>query len=379
MMNITKIILISLLSLLLISCIQKQDLEKLGIINAQGVDLFEDDQLEINLVVFQFTTQSDEITKIISGNGKTIKGATDDAERSSIYRLEPGKIKLEVFGKEMAEKGILPLLDTQARDSRVPDLLYLSVSKTTAKELLSIDTEEISTDIGQFLYGLIENHASDHNIPEKSLQDFLRTYYDIGQDNVLPLFEIRENIPKLSAFAVFKGDKFVGELTHDEALFINLMERTVKEEKLELSLDIEPFDAYLEKREYRDKEEKVNIVVLIKKGKSKTTLIDEENLVFHTDTTLELRLLEQSAGIILKDAHVIKLLEKEVEKEMEHRFEKVLNKLQKLDTDSFGYGLYYKSSEKGKNLSREEWREKFPEIKVKFNVDAKIIRHGLTD
>lgn len=379
MMNILKIVMISLLSLLLVGCIQSQEIEKLGLINAQGVDHSENDQIELTLIVFQFSTKSKEITKIISGHGKTIKGAHEDTARSSIYRLVPGKTKIEVYGKEMAEKGILPFLDTQARDTRVPDLMYLSVSNTTAKELLSVDTGEISTDAGQFLHGLIENHATDHNIPKKSLQDFLRIYYDIGQDNVLPLFEIKENIPKLSAVAVFKGDKFVGELTNEEALLINLMVRTVKEKKLELSLPIEPFDAYLEKREYRDKEEKVNIVVLIKKGKSKTKLIEKENLVFHTDTTLELRLLEQSAGILLEDAHVIKLLEKEVEKEMEHRFEKLLTKLQKLETDPFGYGLYYKSSDKGKNLTREEWREKFPDIEVKFNVNAKIIRHGAID
>lgn len=379
MIKILKILVISVLSLLLVSCIQSQEIEKLGLINAQGVDTFEDDQIKLTLVVFQFSTQSDEITKIISGHGKTIKGANEDAARSSIFRLEPGKIKLEVFGKEMAEKGILPLLDTQVRDARVPDLMYLSVSKTTANDILSINTDEISTDTGQFLHGLIENHTTGHNIPQNSLQDFLRVYYDIGQDNVLPLFEIKENIPKLNAVALFKGDKFVGELTNDEALLINLMDRTVKNKKFELSLPIEPFESYLEKREYRNQEKEVNIVLTINKGKSKTTLINKEDLVFHTDTTLILRLTEQSAGILLEDTHVTKLMEKEVAKEIELRFENLLNKLQKLGADPFGYGLYYKSSEKSKNLTRKEWREKFPEITVKFKVDAKIIHHGTID
>ena len=374
-----KITIISLLSLLLVSCIQTQEIEKLGIINASGIDSLDDDQLEISLVVFQFSTQSEEITNLISGKGKTIKGALGDAEKSTIFRLAPGKVKLMVYGKEMAEKGILPSLDTIARDARLPDLMYLSVSKTTAKEILFVDEEGISTDIGQFLHGMIENHSRDHNIPRKTLQDFLRIYYDIGQDNVLPLFEIKENVPKLSAIAVFKGDKLVGQITNEEAVLINLMDRTVKENMLELSLPIEPFEPYLEKREDRNKEQKVEITVMIKKGKSKTKLFDKENLVFETDTTMELHLLEQSAGIKLDEPHVIKLMEKEVEKEMEDRFNKLLNKLKKLESDPFGYGRYYKSSEKGKNLTRKEWREKFPEIDVKFKVDADIIRHGVTD
>lgn len=379
MMKKIKITMISLLSILLVSCIQTQEIEKLGLINASGIDSLDDDQLEMSLVVFQFSTQTEEVTKMISGKGKTVNGAIEDAEKSSIFRLSSGKVKLIVFGKEMAEKGILPSLDTQARDARLPDLMYLSVSKTTAKEILSVDEERVSTDAGQFLHGLIENHSRDHNIPRKTLQDFLRIYYDIGQDNVLPLFEIKDDVPKLSAIAVFQGDKLVGQITNEEAILINLMDRTVKEQMLELSLPLEPFEPYLEKREDRKKEQKVEITVMIKKGKSKTKLIDKGNLVFETDTAIKLDLLEQSAGIKLEEPHVIELMAKEVEKEIEDRFEKLLTKLQKLETDPFGYGRYYKNSQKGKNLTRKEWREKIPEIDVKFNVDADIIRHGVTD
>ena len=73
------------------------------------------------------------------------------------------------------------------------------------------------------------------------------------------------------------------------------------------------------------------------------------------------------------------LLEKKVEKKIKAEFEKLLNKLQKLESDAFGYGRYYKASLKGKDTTREEWREKFPEIDVKFNVNAEIMRHGTTE
>lgn len=374
-----KITIILLLSLFLVSCLETQEIENLGIVNAVGVDTADNNLLELTLVVFQFTIQSEEVGKVISGKAKTIEGAVEDAEHASLYRLAPGKIKLTVYGKEMAEKGILPLLDTDARDARVPDLMYLAVSKTTAKEILSIEEEELHTDVGQYLHGLIENHSRDHNIPRKTLQDFLRIYYDIGQDNVLPLFEIQEDFPKLSGIALFKGDQVVGELTNKEAILINLMDRTVKEQLLELSLPLEPFKDHLEEREGRTREKEVDTTFVIKKGNSKTKMIDAEGLTFQTDTTMELRLLEQSAGIVLKDAHVVKLLEKEVEKEMEVHFEKLLSKLQDFESDPFGYGRYYKSSEKGKDMTREEWREKFLSIGVEFNVDVKIIRHGVTD
>lgn len=242
-----KICFLICLSIILTSCIQVQELEDIGIINAMGVDTNDNHDLETTLVVFQFSTQTEKLTKIMTGKGKTINGAVEDAEHTSQHRLVPGKLKLMVFGEEISEKGIMPHLDAQARDARVPDLMYLAVGRSSAKEILSVDEKEISTDVGQFLFGLIENHSMDHNIPRKSLQDFLRIYYDTGQDNVLPIFEIKNKVPKQTGAALFKGDEMVGELSNHEIILINLMDRHVKETTFELTLPIEPFKDFLEK------------------------------------------------------------------------------------------------------------------------------------
>ena len=379
MKRLIKISWIILICLVLTSCIDTQEIEMTSIITASGIDLADDESLAVTLVTFQFTPQSQEYTKVLTGEGKTVKGAIENAENSSIYNVASGKIKLAVYGKEMAEKGIIPSLDTAARDASIPDLMYLSVSQTTAKEILSISEDEVATDIGQFLVGLIENQREDHNIPRKTVQDFLRIYYDVGQDNVLPIFEIKEKMPFLSSLALFKGDQMVGELTIPEAILINLMDGTVKEQVFGFSLPLEPFKDYLEKRENRKEEQIVETSFMIKKGKSKTELKDADNLSFQTDTTMQVRLLEQSAGIVFKDKKVLDLMEKEVEKNMEDRFNKLLDKLKKMESDPFGYGRFYHSSEKGGDLTQEEWREKYPKITVQFNVDVEIIRHGVID
>lgn len=365
-----------LLSMLLASCIQVQELENVGIINAMGVDSKEKDLLETTLVVFQFSEQADTLAQIITGEGKTISGATEDAEHTAVSRLVPGKIKLMVFGEESAKKGVLPYLDTQARDPRVPDLMYLAVGRPTANEILMVDEKDISTDIGQFLYSLIENHSTDHNIPRKSLQDFLRIYYDTGQDNVLPVFEVKDKIPKQVGVALFKGDQMVGELTNSEIVLINLMDRHVKEAVLELTLPIEPVKGFLEKREQQHDRNNLDIAFVINSGKSRTKIINIEKPSFETNTKIKLRLIEQSAGVKLSDPKAIETLEKEIEKELEDRFNKLLKKLKEYESDPFGYGRYYHRTREGKDLTVEEWREKYPNIEVKFNVDVKIIRHG---
>lgn len=378
-MKFKELSILLLLSILLISCVEAEQIEKIGIINARGLDALENDLLETTIVIYQFSSESDTISKTRSGKGYTVKSAMEDTEHTTSFRLTPGKIKLEMFGKEIAKKGIFPYLDTLARDAQMSDMMYLTISDTTAKDILSIDENVISKNVGQFLYELIKNETTDHNIPRKTLHDFFRIYYDVGQDNVLPIFEVYEGVPRQKSVAVLQGDKYVGEIESEKTILINLMERTVTRQIIEVSLPLEPFKGYLEKREKPHHQKVFHTAYRIEKGNSKTRVIDEDKLHFQTNTKVKMRLLEESAGILIKDKQVIKLLEKEVEKKLTSQFQELLQELQELNADPYGYGLYYRVHQKDGKLTEAEWREKFPKIKVDFNVEAEIIRHGIIE
>lgn len=372
---------IAILTLLLVSCTPAQPIESTGIINALGIDFIENNKLLTTLVVFQFAEQSDEFTKIISGEAHTIQGAIENAEMASLYNLVPGKNKITVFGRDVADEGIFPSIDTLTRDPSVPDLMYLAVSDSTAQELFNIDQQETFTDIGQYLHSVIERHSVDHNIPRKTLQDFIRIYYDIGQDNVIPIFEIVEGIPRQNKNALFKNDRMIGELSRHETLLINLMDLTVKDYRMELTLPLEPFRAFIDEEgtNKNQQQDTFEISLTINKGKSKTRVTDVNTLTFETNTKLKLYLIEQNAGLKLQDPETHKILEKEITKKMISQFEALLKKTQDYTADPFGYGRYYRMTQKGKTLTNEEWYEKFPTIKVDFNIETKILRHGAID
>src|SRR5690625_43827 len=181
-MNAKKLTMLLLLSILLISCVEPEQIEQIGIINARGLDSLKDDLLGTTLVIYQFSSESDSISKTRSGKGSTVRGAMEDTEHTTSFRLTPGKIKVEMFGRELAEKGIFPYLDTLGRDAQMSDMMYLTLSDTTAKEVLSIEENLTSKNVGQFIYELIKNETIHHNIPRKTLHDFFRIYYEVGQD-----------------------------------------------------------------------------------------------------------------------------------------------------------------------------------------------------
>ncbi|HLR75172.1 MAG TPA: Ger(x)C family spore germination C-terminal domain-containing protein, partial [Virgibacillus sp.] len=212
-----------------------------------------------------------------------------------------------------------------------------------------------------------------------TVRDFLRIYYDIGQDNVLPIFIIQNGMPKQKAIAVLRDDQYVGDISNKQAIYINLVNRKVKRQLFELSLPIEPFNNHLENRETHINRDIIHTTYRIENSKSKTKVIDADRLLFETDVNVTMRLLEQTAGLIVDRKHVMEILEREAEKKMTRELEQLLTQLQELNADPFGYGKYFRVKQKGGKLTREKWREKFPNIKVNFKVNVDIIRHGVVE
>jgi len=373
-----------LLSIMLIGCnspkIPTEQVEQMGIITARGTDLTNDKSIEATLVIFQFDVQSDSITKVLSGNGKTIKGAEDNANLESPFKLTSGKVQIELYGKETAEDGIMPYLDALQRDAAVNNSMYLAISNTTAKEVLLLNNENTTMNMGQLLYETINSSASEKMLPGVTLQDFMRKFYDVGIDNVLPVFDIeKNNRPKIKKIALFNAGQYVGDLTLQDNTLLNLINTSVKDQRLDFSIPISPFIDYLEKDEDKKKSEHVQVSIRIIKGKTKTKLIDKDRLKFESNITITARLQEQSSQIIFDNIKVTKLLEKELEKKMVEDLEALLETTQKLTADPFGYGKIYRTKQRDEKLQDEEWREKYPEIEVDFNVDLNIIRHGTTE
>lgn len=368
-----------ILILLLNGCLPSKEIESLGIINTRGVDTLEDGNLETTIVYFQFDNQSKNITKIVSGNGKTIKGARANANFKTNLELTAGQVRLEIYGMEAAKKGILPYLDTLARDAKVADTMFLAISDTTAKDVIKIGQEDPKTNVGHYLYRLIEQTVNDDIIPRMTLQDFVHAYYDVGKDPILPILKISEKKPYLFAMALFKNDKLVGQIPTEKAFLINMLGKKVESTLLELELPLKPFKKYIKKPGgNRDDEKTFSVLLSVLMGKGKTDVVDMNSLTFETNVKVELRILELTKEIKLENPKERALFEKKIEKNLEKQYRDLFAKIQKLDVDPFGYGNIYRAHKENGELTSKEWRNILPDIKVNFHVDAHIIQHGIT-
>jgi spore germination protein len=360
--------------LLLSSCIPTLQLEDLGVITSRGVDMTEKNELEITMAVLQFQANSTSPSTIVSGVGSTIKGAVDDAGQKVSQQLVPGKLELEIYSKDVAEKGLNPYLDTLRRDANIPDTMLLAVAEEKAKDIFHIQEEYISTNIGEFLHGLIQPGSEQRLFPGISIHRFSANINNEGIDPIAPIIGLREGIPIITGIALFKDDKMKGQLPIEFEHYFTLNEGTVREDLVEIELPMEPLAEYLPKGTGDD--EKLNLVALIEKGSGDIKSKDQEGFKFDTNIQIELNLLEISREYKLDDSKAIEQLEKEIEKQTKTRYEDILTYMKELNTDSFGYGMIYRTNKKSGKLSDKEWDEKFPNIDVKFNINVEIIRHG---
>ncbi|KRG11852.1 hypothetical protein ACA29_14045 [Lederbergia galactosidilytica] len=183
--------------------------------------------------------------------------------------------------------------------------------------------------IGQFLHGLIKENSRKSEFPRVTIQDFLRSFYDIGIDPILPVFALEGDKPKITSIAILQDDKYVGERPADEILFFNLLKTPIKDKWLEVTIPMAPFEQYIEKEvNIHQRKEVLHTAFNILKTKSRTTLIDKENLHFETKLSLEVDLFELSEKVLLEKPEVVKLIEKEVEKKLTAQYEEILEQLQ---------------------------------------------------
>ncbi|MFC3038803.1 Ger(x)C family spore germination protein [Virgibacillus xinjiangensis] len=361
--------------LLLTACAPTREIERLGIIHTLGIDVTDDgQQIETTMVIFQFDEQAATLTKNVIGQGKTVRGARNDASNQSAYHLASGQMQLQLFGKEAAEQGILPYLNMLVRDATVSDTMFLTVTNQTAKEILTTGRELTEINIGQFLYGVIEQEKNEHKIPRSDLQMFSRTYFEPGQDPWLPVMDIEEELPAIVSMGIFQDDRYVGELSLKEAFYLNLFINKIAPAPLELSLPREPFQDYMPEKN-NDSEESLDIKIQLK-GNTKTKLVDKEELRYQTNVKVQFRLDEFSEVIVVEDEKVAELFEKEIAKKMEEEYGSLLRKLQDMQSDPFGFGKYYRLQKKNGEMTSDEWRELYPDISVDFNVDAELIHYG---
>lgn len=375
-----KFYIIGILGLILIvtsGCMDAQTLEGSGIMNVYGIDEAENGQLNTTSTFYEFGSQEESISRIVSGQGKTLMEGQKQMNYKLDFQLDPSTIQLELFGNDTAENGIIPYLRHASRSPSASNNRLLAISDTTANELMTKVKKLPGFRVNTALTNMINVNSEQDVIPKMTLHQFQRIYYDQGVDPVLPVLSYQNQEPRLRALALFQGDKLAGQIPIDQAFYINILHHNIHSLKQEVPLPRQPFKKYLREKSENDQDD-IHTVFNIKKGTSKTKLVDKQHVTFHTQFNFDVQLLELTENVELDERSAISTLEQEIEKTIQEQYEQLLTTLQKQNVDPMGYGQIYNAKKRHGTLMESEWRDKFPDINVDVDVDVDILNQGMT-
>ncbi|HZG74127.1 MAG TPA: Ger(x)C family spore germination protein [Chondromyces sp.] len=374
--------LLIIITFILSGCAEHAPLERLALSTVTGYDTAEKPNRVMGSLSTLHFTQNKIKTHASKSEAPTSKGIRLEHNFQTDGKIVSGQLRVAIYGKALAEQGIKQITDTLIRDPAIGSMIYLSVSDSTAWELVKFKSEVISPNTGTYLFNLIRQNIEDENIPSSTLHEFYNDVTEIGKDAVLPVLGKSGKTIEIKKLALFSGDRMVGFLGQNQIFNLMLLTKQYVNGTDELSLEAKNFADYvghIEDMKDRKTKNKINITLENISSKHDIKLINSRKPHFNIHIKIKSRILEASHFMTLSNDKLIDKLEKEIAKQITKETEKTIKHIQKLGSDPIGFGTYYRAKDRKGKVTREKWKDLYKDATFNVSVETEIIRTGTID
>ncbi|WP_433742513.1 Ger(x)C family spore germination protein [Falsibacillus pallidus] len=380
-------LIIPILSFVISGCVEQKSLENLGLVTAIGYDRNKEEAEEVEgtLAVLQFSPEKQSVSNIFSASSITSKGVKRKINYETSKKIASGQLRVAIYGDEIASEGLSQYVDTLTRDASIGNMVYLAVASPTAKEILNHQDPYQTDNIGTYLYNMIRQNIDRELIPNPTLQEYLRTFYDIGKDPVLPLLTIENGHIVISGLALFNDDHYLAPLPQDDIFYLRMLMEKYTRALTEIDLPRQRFKAFFTENQtenptYKEKKEDVHLTLDNIHAHEKITMTEETGRpIFSIHVKTNLRVLEVSETMDLGDPAVVRKLETEISKKMEKKMNELSAMLKEKNTDPIGFGNYYMARHRSTHLTKQQWMDIYKNSKINVTVETSIQRTGVID
>jgi spore germination protein KC len=356
---------IILSSILNTGCWNYREINKLAVVAGVAIDKGDNDQYIVTVEIIKIGMGKEGITtaKQITMKGKTIFDAVRNEISLTGKRLYWSHTKVVIISKEVAEGGILEILDWFNRDSETRGDINILVSKEkTAKEILK--STGITENILSFEFDeMLENQKSISKAPVIEMWNFINDLEMSGIVATLPVIRLEElnhqKFPRIIGTGVFKKDKLIGFLDGEKTKDMLFIKDEIKGGLIVIN---EP---------KKDIKTPVSLEIFANKTKLEPVINKNDiKINIKIDTTVALDEIDGDEHYT-EEKKLLKL-ERGAEKELKKRVENCIKYVQtEYGVDIFGFGA--KIREENPRVWNEiagGWHDQFKNLSV--NVTTKI-------
>lgn len=278
----------------------------------------------------------------------------------SQHPLEFAKLMVALFDTRLAKSGIFEYVDLLNRDPEIGFNMHLAVVDGSVRELLKSQYPSNPL-ISVYLNDMIEQNTK-RNLPTTNLQTFLYGYYAQGMDPFLPLLKKESDHVEIKGIALFRDDNYVGYLPYDDAFVFKMMN-----ERFASGSYAAPWDS----KHYVSIE---NIGSTVKYHVKNVS--GDPN---RSEVTIDVKQVGymRTSSIGLRPKQYVTTLQQKMEKDLEHKGQKILRNLQKKRVDPLQIGDRVRSYTR--NWDSHEWDDYYPHASIKLHVKVRIVQTGIIE
>jgi Ger(x)C family germination protein len=362
--------------LLLTGCWDQTNLNETKLITAGGIDYTKKGRVTSTVAVPQAVAAEagtgNIVNQVFAATGNTARQSRLMLDRKVAERLDASKNQVLVFGEETAKTDIYNLLDVFYRDPKSSLNAKLAIAKGKASDLISTSFEEPkkSTGVGEYLRDSIKSAEEGATVPEENIQTICPLMFDPGQDFALPYLKSTGKAVKVVGVALFHEHQMVGSIKEPLSVIYTML--TGKPHTISMSTT--------KKISNNQKENLLNYATIkVEKNKRKFDVYVSSKDKISAKIKLNIKvIITEYPFDNLSTPSEIKKLEKLISKKLTEDAQKVIDKLQKMNSDPLGVGrrlmaYHYPTWEK------LNWKEEYPKIDFKATVDVDVIGHGIIE
>ncbi|GGI10968.1 Ger(x)C family spore germination protein [Gottfriedia solisilvae] len=342
------IILISFLASTLSACWDNKDINHRVLPVVLGISMLKD-EYKLFLQIPQ-PSQGTIKTKIVIGTGKTISQAVDKISTNMESSVDLLHLKVIVFEKKLAQKGMNDLISGFMRSRDVSPKAMVAICDDDIGLFFSKMKQSTEPEGTALLEYFEKNAGWNPQIALTSVWMTYRSIHSYTQDVAIPMLKIgKSTLVEQVGSAVIKKGKLVEEINSDETLLFNAFNDESNNGKIEVTHD-------------------GSVLILSNKMKHKSKF-KNERAYLKSKLKLKVSILETTGDTSLGS------IKNDMEKLLTNRFNKMFTKIQDSEADILGLGQYYRNKIPRKEL--KNWRSKYySKLTMDFQVQVDIQNGG---
>ncbi len=357
-----RIFLLSLL-LLLAGCVPKQIIDEVQLIHALGFDELPDEKIKGTITYPIFNPDGNVRVETLSAVSHTSRFIRSKLNTQSPKTLTTGQLRVVLFNNRFAENGVLEIVNSLYRDPNVGNRLFLAVVNGSTNKLLTSNYTAAPLP-SMYITDMLEQNITTENLPRTNLHVFLYSYYGEGIDPFLPIIRTKNKAIQLEGVALFKGDKYVGNLNHSESFAFKVL------------LDGSKTGHY----EVEVKQGKRKGHAVVRNIKATTAYkVKKVNGVPQFDVKMKIfgEIHEYPHWLNLEKVSNLNLIEKTFKNQVHEEAEKIIKKFQRLQVDPLGFGDQVRRREKGWDY--KDFQKQYPDIKINVTTEVEVVESGVIE